>query len=62
MFWAVMACTSERACRFGESETGLLLGLLFDPGDGGGMFLRHIGLSPAFSPEDSTVHSHGCET
>jgi hypothetical protein len=38
-----------------------LLGLLFDPEDGGDMSLRNVGLSTSYNPEDHTLYSHHSE-
>jgi hypothetical protein len=42
-----------------------LLGLFFDPKDGGDMFLRNVGSlstdTQRYISEDSTLHGHRCE-
>jgi hypothetical protein len=52
-FWVTTACSAETARRFGgnivniasltPASAGFLLGLIFDPGDRGDMFLRNVG-------------------
>jgi hypothetical protein len=47
-------------------HTGFLLGLFFNPEDGGDMFLRNVGwlstdYTARYIPEDRTLHEHRCE-
>jgi hypothetical protein len=39
------------------ASVGFLHGLLFHPEDRGDMFLRNVGLSPNYNPEEGTLHS-----
>jgi hypothetical protein len=43
---------------------GILLGVLFNPEDGGDMFLQNTGILQTtyhYNPEDCTLHIHYCE-
>jgi hypothetical protein len=66
IFWGIMPCSPFEAEPLATCfNAGFLLGIFFDPEDGGDIFLRNIGwLSMAtlrYIPEDSILHNHCCE-
>jgi hypothetical protein len=49
VLWVLMLCDSERTQKkLAICFAGFMVDLLFDPEDGGGMFLKNVGLPPNY--------------